>query len=102
MAHDLNTLDQCQRVEVTRESQSGEQVVRISLERHDATLGWYTAGSLCIPLCQLPLMEQALSDLSASVSSQCMNCSEAVCGRKIIPFPAMAPIDVEEPIADAN
>jgi len=78
---------QCQRIQVTRETQGAEPVVRITLERHDDVLGWYTAGALCLPLCQLPVLEQALSELSVP---DCADCTEAVCGRKIIPFPLLA------------
>lgn len=73
-------------MEVSRESTGGEQVVKITVERHDDILGWYSAGSLSIPLCQLPVLEQALAELSRS---QCINC-ETACSRKIIPFPLMA------------
>jgi hypothetical protein len=88
---------ECQRVEVTRDTQGAEQVVRISLERHDTVLGWYTAGSMCIPLCQLPVLEQALDELSAS---QCLQCTEATCARKIIPFPLLAQGIAVEPTAE--
>lgn len=77
---------ECQRVQVTRETQGHDQVVRISVERYHATLGWYTASALTLPLCQLPLLEQAIGDLSA-MERNCSDCDEATCGRKIIPFP---------------
>ena len=87
-------------MQVSRDTQGAEQVVRISLERHDDDLGWYTAGSMCIPLCQLPVLEQALDELSAS---QSFTCTEAICGRKIIPFPLLAQsFSAESPAEIAN
>ena len=84
-------------MQVSRDTQGAEQVVRISLERHDDDLGWYTAGAMCIPLCQLPVLEQALDELSAS---QSFTCTEAICGRKIIPFPLLAQSSSAEPAAE--
>ena len=84
-------------MQVSRDTQGAEQVVRISLERHDDELGWYTAGSMCIPLCQLPVLEQALDELSAS---QSFACAQAMCGRKIIPFPLLVQSISEEPAAE--
>jgi hypothetical protein len=86
MGHLPKKFQECQRVDVTRETRDGEQVVKITVERHDDMLGWYSAGSLSIPLCQLPVLEQALAELSRS---QCTSC-ETACSRKIIPFPLMA------------
>lgn len=80
-------------MQVSRDTQGAEQVVRISLERHGDELGWYTAGSMCIPLCQLPVLEQALDELSAS---QSFPCTEGIGGRKIIPFPLLAQSVSEE------
>jgi hypothetical protein len=88
---------ECQRVQVTRDTQGSEQVVRITVERHDVVLGWYTAGALSLPLCQLPVLEQALSELSPSV---CDDCTEASCARKIIPFPLLATSANTEAIAE--
>jgi hypothetical protein len=88
---------ECQRVQVTRDTQGAEEVVRISLERHDDALGWYTAGSMCIPLCQLPVLQQSLDEMSAL---QCLNCTEATCGRKIIPFPLLAAGTATEPATE--
>lgn len=87
MGPESKQFQECQRVQVMRDTQGAEQVIRISLERHDETLGWYTAGSMCIPLCQLPVLQQALDELSAS---QCFTCLEGMCGRKIVPFPLLA------------
>jgi hypothetical protein len=83
-----NKIQECQRIQVTRETQGADQVVRISVERYDQSLGWYTASALTLPVCQLPLLEQALGELSA-VERNCSECSETNCGRKIIPFPLL-------------
>jgi hypothetical protein len=88
---------ECQRVQVTRDTQGAEQVVRISLERHDDVLGWYTAGSMCIPLCQLPVLQQALDEMSAL---ECLACPEKTCARKIIPFPLLAKEVPAKPAAE--
>ena len=76
---------ECQRVQVTREMQGDDPVVRISVERFHRVLGWYTASALTLPVCQLPLLEQAIAELS-SVER---NNNEADSGRKIIPFPLL-------------
>src|SRR5262245_25220849 len=88
---------ECQRVHVTREMQGAEQVVRISLERHNAALGWYTAGSMCLPLCQLPLLQQALDELSVPL---CETCPDPTCTRKIVPFPLLVEGTAAEPVAE--
>jgi hypothetical protein len=90
-------LQECQRIQVTRETHSAEHVVRITVERYDSVLGWYTAGALALPLCQLPVLEQALSDLSPSV---CDDCPET-CARKIIPFPLLAGRANAEAVAES-
>jgi hypothetical protein len=102
MESESKPFQQCQRVQVTRDTQGAEVVIRISLERHDTALGWYTAGSMCIPLCQLPVLEQALDEMSAS---QCLisiktTCAETGCARKIIPFPLLALANAAEPVAE--
>jgi hypothetical protein len=88
---------ECQRVQVTRDTQGAEQVVRISLERHDAALGWYAAGAMCLPLCQLPLLQQALDELSAS---QCADCTETEGARRIILFPLLTQGTALEAVAE--
>lgn len=87
-------------MQVARDTQGAEQVVRISLERYDASLGWYTAGALSLPLCQLPLLEQALDEISVS---SCSDCSGPSCARKIIPFPLLTrPTEPEVSAASEN
>ncbi|MGH9341783.1 MAG: hypothetical protein ACRD1R_19890 [Acidobacteriota bacterium] len=51
-----NCLQKGERVQVELESEQ----IKIRSERYDENLGWYTAGSLSLPLNQLALLEQAL------------------------------------------
>jgi hypothetical protein len=100
MEPELKRFQECQRVLVTRDTQGAQQVVRISLERHDDTLGWYVAGAMCLPLCQLPLLQQALDELSAA---PCPSGPDNTCARKIISFPLLAQGTVlEAPAETAN
>lgn len=73
----------CQRIEVTKDGDT----VKITLQGYDASMGWYTSGELALPLCQLPLLEQALQGISARA---CVECPDSVCTRKVIPFPLLA------------
>lgn len=73
--------EQCQRIQVELEPDTSEKRVKIRLEKYDESLGWYTAGSLAIPLHQLPLLEQAVQEMRTYESSE-----EA---GKIIPFPRL-------------
>jgi hypothetical protein len=75
-------LEQFQRMQVQIEQYGSEKHVKIRMERHDDKLGWYTAGSISIPLCQLPLLEQAVAEMRAWERAE-----EA---SKIIPFPGCA------------
>ena len=93
-------VQECQRVQVYRETQGNEHVVRISVERYHPTLGCYTASALTLPLCQLPLLEQAIGELSA-VERKCSDCDETNCGRKIIPFPVPTGAVKTEVMAEA-
>lgn len=71
---------QCERIQVEMEPDGLEKRVKIRLEKFDESLGWYPAGSLVIPLHQLPLLEQAVAAMRAFEAS-----NEA---GKIIPFPS--------------
>jgi len=66
-----------QRVQVEMERQPGNRV-KIRVENYDEQLEWYTAGSLSLPMHQIPLLEQALERLRAQELAE----------DKIIPFPA--------------
>jgi hypothetical protein len=72
-------VEQSQRIDVQLEA-GLEQHVKIRVESHDERLGWYTAGSLSLPLHQLPLLEQAIE--------QMRRLQNAPDDDKIIPFPA--------------
>ncbi len=79
--------EQCQRVNVVRETQGTEKVIKIVLERYDETLGWYQAGALSVPLHQLPLMQQALSEFNVTDCHE--ECDGKNCPSKIICFPML-------------
>ena len=75
---------QCQRIQVTLETSENSKRMKISLESHDQSLGWYRAASLSIPLHQLPLLEQAINRMRT------IEPAEKPTGAKIIPFPGLA------------
>jgi hypothetical protein len=79
------TFDQSQRMNVDLDSEGGARVYRITLERYDESLGWYTAGSLCIPLHQLPLLQQALTELGTV--NRANESTQTTAGDNIIRFP---------------
>lgn len=58
-----NPSEQSQRIQVEMDASLDERSVKIRLERFDELLGWYTAGSLALPLHQLPLLEQAVAEM---------------------------------------
>ena len=43
--------------------------VKICLERFDQQLGWYTAGSLVLPLSQAALLQQTLQNVGTDAAS---------------------------------
>jgi len=57
--------------------------VKIRVEHYDEHLGWYTSGSLSLPLHQLPVLEQAVEQLRKGASSG------ETGSEKIIPFPGL-------------
>jgi hypothetical protein len=75
------TLEQVQRIRVELETNRDGRRVKIRVESHDDRLGWYTAGSLAVPLSQLPLLEQAVAEMRS-----CQSADEAE-PDNIIPFP---------------
>jgi hypothetical protein len=70
-----------QRVQVQMERHLEGSRVKIRVENYDAGLGWYTSGSVTLPLHQLPLLEQAVEDMRK------VNVEEEFA--QIIPFPGM-------------
>lgn len=54
-----------QRVKVELEPFRPEEC-KIRIEQFDAKLGWYTAGSLRVPLDQLPDLQEALAKVQAA------------------------------------
>lgn len=63
-----------------------EKTLKISVERYDDVLGWYSAGALSIPLHQLPVLQQALQEMNCTA---CPECSDTECRGKIISFPLL-------------
>jgi hypothetical protein len=76
--------DNGQRIQVELQTRADGKEVRIRLESYDEGLGWYSSGSLNLPLHQLPLLEQAIAD---------MRNEPLVETAEIIPFPG--PIEQE-------
>jgi hypothetical protein len=94
-----NTLEQSQRVQVEIETQGSGKCVKIRVESHDPCLGWYTSGSLGLPLHQLPLLEQAVRQLGCQAVSEDSGGTPhrgRPQGRKIIPFPGLRSSAVAE------
>jgi hypothetical protein len=76
-------LEQSQRIQIEMERHQHGKLVKIRVEHHDERLGWYTSGSLSLPLHQLPLLEQAVADMRAYEHS------EKALSDKIIQFPGL-------------
>lgn len=74
------TCDSAQRIHVELQARPEGKEVRIRLESFDNGLGWYSSGSLMLPLHQLPLLEQAIAD---------MRNEPLVETAQIIPFPGL-------------
>jgi hypothetical protein len=70
-----------QRIDVQLERHSDGKRVKIRVENFDEKLGWYTSGSLMLPLNQLPLLEQAVEEMRSESTDDEF--------AKIIPFPGM-------------
>lgn len=79
------TCDSAQRIQVELQARPEGKEVRIRLESFDNGLGWYSSGSLTLPLHQLPLLEQAIAE---------MRNEPLVETADIIPFPGLT-----EPLA---
>ena len=89
----LKTLSQAKlgeptsRVQVEMDCRACGKRVKIRVEQHDEGLGWYTSGSLTIPLQELPLLEQAIADMrNEPVETEFAD---------IIPFPGPSSLSVE-------
>jgi hypothetical protein len=65
----LGSAEQSQRICV--EMQTHGNRVKIRVEHHEERLGWYTAGSLSLPIHQLPLLEQAVAEMRS-----CQSCEQ--------------------------
>lgn len=63
MVEEAKVCESTQRVQVELERHVYAKRVRIRVENYDSGLGWYSSGSLTVPLHQLPLLEQAIDDM---------------------------------------
>ena len=79
----LKALEQIQRVQLETEEHPAGRRVKIRVESFDENLGWYSSGSLSLPIHQLPLLEQALSAMGAEDQSE--YCAD----EKVIAFPGL-------------
>jgi hypothetical protein len=79
MVEEAQLTEGSQRIQVEMESNPSGRRVKIRVERFDDGLGWYTSGSLTLPIQQLPLLEQAVSDMRRVPEVEFA---------QIIPFPA--------------
>lgn len=57
-------LEQNQRIQVEMDGARG---VKVRVESYDPALGWYTSASIALPLHQVALLEQALSDMRGAL-----------------------------------
>ena len=87
MVEQANISESAQRVQEYLESYANGKRVKIRMENYDSGLGWYSSGSLTVPLHQLPLLEQGIDDMRTV--------SRTTEYAEIIPFPG----GVAEPAA---
>jgi len=63
MVEEAKLCESAQRIQVEMERHVYGKRVKIRVENYDSGLGWYSSGSLTVPLHQLPLLEQAIDDM---------------------------------------
>ena len=63
MVEQAKVSESAQRVQAELQRHVSGKRVKIRVENYDSGLGWYTSGSLTVPLHQLPLLEQAIEDM---------------------------------------
>lgn len=73
-----------QRIQVEVEGPATSQRLKIAVENFDAGLGWYSAGSLSIPIHQLPLLEQQLEAIRQEPAARAVDSDH-----NVIPFPGL-------------
>ena len=61
----LSVGHQTERVQITMEGAH----LKISVERFEECLGWYIAGSVSVPLHQLPLLQEQLASASSATGA---------------------------------
>lgn len=79
MVEEAKLAERSERVQVQMEAHPHGKRVKIRLESYDPGLGWYTSGSVVLPLQQLPLLEQAVEAMRRLPAEEEF--------AKIIPFP---------------
>jgi hypothetical protein len=60
MVEQAKLSESAQRIQVELDRHVSGKRVKIRVENYDSGLGWYSSGSLTVPLHQLPLLEQAI------------------------------------------
>ena len=84
MVEQAKVFDTAQRVQVEMERHLHGKRLKIRVENYDSTLGWYTSGSMVLPLQHLPLLEQSLEEMRAAERNDTETYGQ------IIPFPGMS------------
>jgi hypothetical protein len=82
MVEEAKLCERSQRVQVEMEAHPAGKRVKIRVECYDDGLGWYTSGSVVLPLQQLPLLEQAVDEMRRAPQEN--DCAT------IIPFPGIS------------
>jgi hypothetical protein len=81
MVEEAKLCESAQRVQVELERHVYGKRVKIRMENYDPVLGWYSSGSVTVPLNQLPLLEQAIDEMRTVEREETF--------AEIIPFPGM-------------
>lgn len=89
MVEEAKLCECAQRIQVAMEGHSQGKRVKIRVENYDQGLGWYTSGSLTVPLNQLPLLEQAVLQMRTTEREDREEYGQ------IIPFPGSLAQQVE-------
>jgi hypothetical protein len=94
MVNPAKTSQSCQRVSVQLERHVAGKQAKVSLESYDQVLGWYTSGSVTIPIQQLALLEQAIEEMRAAERDEKYE--------KIIPFPGVSAPHADSAVAEQS
>ncbi|HEX7861954.1 MAG TPA: hypothetical protein VF773_16585 [Verrucomicrobiae bacterium] len=88
MVESASAVENSQRVQVQMLPHPHGKRLKIRIESFDEKLGWYTSGSLMLPLHQLPLLEQAVAEMRS------VNRKDEFAD--IIPFPGLSNADIAD------